>query len=77
MKSIKIAAKLQRDPRPMSYPLTILRRAAEGFAQAEPTYSSQILGPTSSPWRGLDHHIVCGVCRNPDRLDGYRHRRLP
>jgi uncharacterized protein len=86
---VKIAAKLQRDPRTMSYPLTVLRRAgfiaydedvllnrrpvvsiadpvirfhhaitlprlqlfqrrgraAEGWAQAKPTYSSQILGP--------------------------------
>jgi AAA+ ATPase superfamily predicted ATPase len=86
---VKIAAKLQRDPRTMSYPLSVLRRAgfvaydedvllnrkpvvsiadpvirfhhaitlprlqlfqrrsraAEGWAQAKPTYSSQILGP--------------------------------
>ena len=86
---VKIAAKLQRDARTMSYPLGVLRRAgfvaydedvllnrkpvvsiadpvirfhhaitlprlqvfqrrgraAEGWAQAKPTYSSQILGP--------------------------------
>ncbi len=86
---VRIAAKLQRDPRTMSYPLSVLRRAgfvaydedmllnrkpvvsiadpvirfhhaitlprlqlfqrrgraAEGWAQAKPTYSTQILGP--------------------------------